>query len=292
MPQPSYCKISIVIISHNEGKYLCATVKSLLAALPAHTEVIVVDDWSTDGSTNDLQQNSVVRRLRPPKRLGTVRARNFGARHARGEMIVFSDAHVEVPDHWPDLLAPLARPTTGAVGPVISMLNRPAAKGYGLRFRDAALNCEWGSLEKQIPYPVPMLGAGFFAMRRDVFVAIGGFDPGMIRFGMEDPDLDIRLWTFGYECLLVPSVEVAHLFRDDHSFQDWETFLHNMVRYATVHFGEKRMNRMLDCYSQDASLPAALARVAASDAQARRRAVQAMRYYDDDWYFSKFSMTS
>jgi GT2 family glycosyltransferase len=170
------------------------------------------------------------------------------------------------------------------------MMYRPTAKGYGLRFRDAALNCEWGGLEAPYPYPVPMLGAGFFAMRREVFFAIGGFDAGMIRFGMEDPDLDIRLWTFGYQCLLVPSVEVAHLFRDDHAFQDWPTFLHNVIRYATIHFGEQRRKRLIDSYSSDDYLPAALARVSTSDAWKRRREIQSSRFYDDDWYFKRFAM--
>lgn len=285
------CEVSIVIISHNEGAYLRRTVQSILAALPRRCEVLVVDDWSTDGSALGLPRAGTVRVLRPPRRLGTVKARNHGARQAHGEVIVFSDAHVEVPKGWFDpLLAPLAKPTVGATGPVISMMYRPAAKGYGLRFRDAALNCEWGGLEGPHPYPVPMLGAGFFAMRRDVFFAIGGFDEGMIRFGMEDPDLDIRLWTFGYQCQLVPTVEVAHLFRDDHAFQDWSTFLHNVMRYATIHFGERRRERLIESYSSDNCLPEALARVSRSDAWKRRRQIQSLRYYDDDWYFKRFAM--
>jgi len=188
------------------------------------------------------------------------------------------------------LLPPLARTSVGAVGPVISMLSQRNAKGFGLRFRDAALNCEWGDWQQRDPYPVPMLGAGFFAMRRDVFHAMGGFDPGMVKFGMEDPDLDIRLYTFGYECLLVPSVEVAHLFRNDHAFQDWETFLHNVMRYATIHFSPERMEKLIKSYSKDSSLPGALARVAASDAPQRRREIQSARLYDDNWYFGRFGM--
>jgi GT2 family glycosyltransferase len=292
MGRSSYCRASIIVITHNEGKYLARTIESLLVALPPWTEVLVVDDWSTDDSTKGLQ-NGVVKVLRPPKHLGAVRARNYGARHASGEILVFSDAHVEVPEGWFDpLVAPLARPSVGATGATISMLHHRDAKGYGLRFRDAALNCEWGQWEESNPYPVPMLGAGFFAMRRNVFEAVGGFDPGMIRYGMEDPDLDIRLWTFGYECLVVPTVEVAHLFRDDHAFQDWESFLHNMVRYGTVHFSEERLKRLIESYSGDGDLPGALARVAASDAWVRRREIQGMRFHDDNWYFDKFGMSS
>jgi GT2 family glycosyltransferase len=208
-------------------------------------------------------------------------------------VIVFSDAHVEVPKGWYEpLVAPLTKQTVGATGPVISMLHHPAAKGYGLRFKDAALNCEWGDWQGPNPHAVPLLCAGFFVMRRDLFQAMGGFDTGMIRYGMEDPDLNIRLWTFGYECLLVPSVEVAHLFRDDHAFQDWETFLHNVLRYGTVHFSEDRLKRLMKSYSADHDLPRALARVATSDAWLRRREIQSVRCRTDEWYFNLFGMDS
>lgn len=292
MAKRTPCRTSIVIISRNEGQYLGRSVESILAALPPHSEILVVDDWSTDGSADGLPNDGTVRVLRPPRRLGAVRARNYGARYARGPIIVFSDAHVEVSKGWFDpLFAPLARPGVGATGPVISMLYHPEAKGYGLRFCDEALNCEWCQWEGPNPFPVPILGAGFFAMRRDVFTAIGGFDAGLILCGMEDPDLDIRLWTFGYECQVVPSVEIAHLFRGaDHWFDDWRAFLHNVVRYATIHFGEERRRRLIERYSADASLPEILEEVSRSDAWKRRRQIQSARFYDDDWYFKRFDM--
>src|SRR5215469_3484592 len=161
----SNCKVSIIVISHNEGEYLRGTVASLLASPPPDAEILVIDDWSTDGSTEGLE-NNLVRVIRPGKRLGTVKARNFGARQAKGQIVVLSDAHVEVPERWFEpLLAPLANPSVGAVGPTITAMYDTGSKGFGLRFRDSALNCEWGRREGPRPYPVPLLGAGFFAMR-------------------------------------------------------------------------------------------------------------------------------
>jgi GT2 family glycosyltransferase len=59
-----------------------------------------------------------------------------------------------------------------------------------------------------------LLGAGaarlFIAMRREVFAEIGGFDDGMLVYGiMEDSELSVNLWAPGYQCLLVPTIEVA-----------------------------------------------------------------------------------
>jgi GT2 family glycosyltransferase len=283
--------VSVVVISHNEGRWLGATVESLHRSLPAGGEIIVVDDWSTDHSAESLEPHRALRVLRPGQRLGAVRARNFGASRARNEIIVFSDAHVDVPRDWAEkMLAPLERSDVGAVGPAIAMKYHREAVGYGLRFSDEALNCEWGPWHGSAAHPVPILGAAFMAMRRELFKAFGGFDRGMIRFGMEDPDLDIRLWTFGYACMVVPTVEVGHLFREDHPFADYEQFLHNMLRYGVIHFSRERLRRLIASYVDDEYLPVALARVLCSDAQIRRRKIQCKRIHTDDWYFDKFGM--
>jgi GT2 family glycosyltransferase len=128
-------------------------------------------------------------------------------------------------------------------------------------------------------------------MRRDVFEAVGGFDPGLVIWGMEDAELSLRLWTLGYECALVPAVDVAHLFRPAHPYRvDWEVVLHNLLRVAAVHFGGARIERLVACLTANSAFPAAFARLAAGDAWARRAAFQAERRYDDDWFFRRFDM--
>ena len=283
----------MVVISHNEGAHLRRTVHSLLASLPADGEIIVVDDHSTDSSADGLRTGyDGVRVLRPAERLGAAAARNYGAAQAGGEILVFSDAHVEVPLGW---LAPLrtalARPRVGAVNPVVATMGHLESKGYGFRWQDSALNVEWLGPRGDAPYPVPFACSGFLALRREVFEAVGGFDPGLVLWGMEDSELSLRLWLLGYECLLVPSLEVAHLFRDSHPYKvHWEVLLHNMLRVAVVHFGAERTRRVVACLTGNRGFPAAFARLADSDAWTRRGAVRAARRYDDDWFFQRFGM--
>src|SRR5215210_2924280 len=98
--RPSF---SAVIPAHNEGDSLQRTVHALLATLPADGEIVVVDDGSSDGCADFLDSGyPAVRRLRPPVRLGAPAARNAGARDARGELLVFCDAHVIPPFGWAD----------------------------------------------------------------------------------------------------------------------------------------------------------------------------------------------
>lgn len=289
----SSVSVSVVVISHNEGAHLRRTVHSLLATLPADGEVIVVDDGSTDGSADEFATGyGGVTVLHPPERLGAARARNAGAGAAQGAVIAFSDAHVTVPlGWWQPLLAVLDRPDVGAVGPIISAMGATDRKAFGFRWRDAALNVEWLGWQSDEPHPVPMLGSGFFAMRREVFDQIGGFDPGLVLWGMEDAELSLRLWTLGYECWLVPAVDVEHLFRPAHPYRlDWETLLTNMLRVAVVHFGPERTRRVVGCLTTNSAFPGAFARLAGSDTWTRRAGVRAARRYDDEWFFRRFGM--
>jgi LPS sulfotransferase NodH/GT2 family glycosyltransferase len=294
----SLATISVVVISHNEGENLHRTINSLQVGLPNNSEIIVVDDSSTDGSTERLNSmDGRITVLHPKSRLGVASARNFGARHTRGDIIVFSDAHVSVPNDW---VAPLAdaliRRDVGAVAPAISMMGRIGRKGYGGYVHAGELTWRWLGLQGRNPYQVPLLCGCFLAIRRDVLEATGGFDSGMIMYGLEDIEFSLRLWLLGYECLVVPALEVEHQFRiKDAGLPDyqshWLPVLHNMLRLAVMHFRGDRIQQLVEQKVKNHAFPLALARVAASDAWQRRSEMQTIRRYDDDWFFSRFNTT-
>jgi glycosyltransferase involved in cell wall biosynthesis len=285
--------LSVVIISLNEGESLRRTVDNLLAGLPSQSEIIVVDDSSTDGSTAFLSDGYPgVTVLRPPERLGVSRARNFGARHAHGDVLVFSDAHVCAPPGWSEpLLEVLARPEVGAVAPAIGVMRSAAGEsvGYGQKWCDASLSVGWLGRQGSTPYPVPLLCGCFLALRRDVFTEVGGFDSGMVLWGAEDSELSIRLWTLGYECWVVPELDVQHAFRARFPYEvKWEPVLHNRFRLASIHFGPRRLLRVVERLKQYDEFAAASVRLLTGDLAARASTLRSLRRYDDDWFFSRF----
>ncbi len=284
---------SVVVVSHNEGENLLRTVHSLLDALPPASEIIVVDDTSTDGSIEALPVDRI-RVVRPETRLGISAARNLGASVSRGEILIFSDAHVDVrPGFLEPLRSTLNRPGVGAVGPLVSTRGAEDHKGCGFRWRDAGLNIEWlsGQGRGTTPYPVPMLVGCFMAVRRDAFVDVGGFDADMIVYGYEDAELSMRLWVLGYQCLLVPEVDVTHLFRSTHPYAvNWAATLHNLLRVAVVHFSAERYRRVVACLKGQDALPSALALLLDGNASERRREIKDRRKRDDEWYFREFHM--
>jgi GT2 family glycosyltransferase len=288
-------RVSVIIVSHNEGDSVRRTVANLAATIPPDGEVVVVDDLSTDGSCRDITLGERVRLYRPSRRLGAPAARNFGAQHARGDTLVFSDAHVSAPVGWFSLFdRALEQPQVGAVGPAYCEMNERDVKGYGLVISDPGLNWAW--LEKQVdsPYPVPMLGGYFIALRRSVFWQVGGFDAGFGLWGMEDLELCLRIWLLGCQCILVPTMEVAHLSRTPESSpgyqRDWQMGLRNTLRVAVLHLGEAAMRKVFDYYLCDPMFSKALAALAVSDAWYRRASLFAVRGRSDAWYFSRFGI--
>jgi GT2 family glycosyltransferase len=284
--------ISVVVPTHNEGAMLRRTVTALLASLAADAEVVVVDDQSSDESTKGIEGVPRLRMIRSPERIGAAAARNLGADAAVGSLLVFSDAHVEPDPDWArHFERALADPSVGAVGPAIVAMGAPSEAGYGRRWKDAALNAQWLPRQAAHPYPVPMLGGGFLAMRREVFEETGGFDTGLVLWGGEDLELCARLWMQDYACLVLPTVRVAHLFRSrSPSPIPWEVVLHNLLRIACVHFSEPVLTRVVTSLRRHPAFPAALARLLNSDVWTRRESVRARRAHDDDWYLTRFGM--
>ena len=95
-------RLTIVIPAFNEAAYVGATLDSVQAAAQrlrtrskVDVETIVVDNNSNDGTAAVARSRSAMVVHEPVQ--GIARARNTGARHARGEVLLFVDADVFVP---------------------------------------------------------------------------------------------------------------------------------------------------------------------------------------------------
>ena len=284
--------VSIIVISRDEGTWLDTTIARLTSTVPTDTELIVVDDCSSDGSTERLADRRRVRVVRPELRLGIARARNFGATLAHGRLLVFSDAHVDPTPGWlAAMRTTLDVRGVGAANPAIVDLVHRDRTVNGLTFHGRALNVRWVSRPAAAaPFDVPLLTGCFVAIRRDAFDAVGGFDEGMDGYGAEDLELCLRLWRTGYRCVSVPGARVAHRFVERGRQRiDPEGFLHNLLRMASVHLGEERLRQVVDAVRREPAFSSALARVLAGETGRRRREIEALCWYSDRWYFERFA---
>jgi glycosyltransferase involved in cell wall biosynthesis len=281
-------EITVVVIAHNEGAHLVETIRRLLWTLPDDAEIVIVDDASSDGSTNVVFRDRRVRLLRL-RGVGVAAARNAGASYAKGDVLVFLDGHVWVdPGWWRPLVELLGNLTIGAVSPAVAPVGG-GRRGFGLMFDGPELRVTWLERRGSTPYAVPLLPGCSVAVRRQTFVATGGFDTGMIRWGSIDNEFSLRLWLLGYELWIAPSVEVVHLFRQSHPYRvEWLWVVHNVLRLALVHFGPRRVERVMAALREYPDFAAALALARAKGLRSRRSELAAARLVSDDTFFARF----
>src|SRR5437870_13812715 len=91
--------LSVVIVSLDEGENLRRTVENLWPTLPANHELIIVDDGSTDGSSDFLAGDHRAKLLRTERR-GIAQARHLGASESQGGVSVCSGGNVIRSKGW------------------------------------------------------------------------------------------------------------------------------------------------------------------------------------------------
>jgi glycosyltransferase involved in cell wall biosynthesis len=290
---PSDPRISVIVISRNEGSFLKRTVENLTDTLPASAEIIVVDDGSTDNSCVGIARRGSRVRLLRAKGLGVAKSRNFGVKHTTGKILIFADAHLSLDSGWwRPLTDQLENPRVGAVAPGIANWKDDGLVGWGIRFDGPQMEVKWLRRKPKEPSSVPILPGCCLAMRREVFEHPGGgWDGGLHQRGNVDNEVSVRLWLLGYELLVVPEVVVRHRFRKSSPFPvGWPQYLHNRLRLAFVHFKPDRLATVISSLRQYPGFGEAMALVVDGNIGERRREIISARTRDDDWYFDRFRL--
>ena len=281
-------RCSVIIPARNEGKNLKMTVDSFLGAQEA-AELIVLDDGSQDGCAEFLAAGYGEVRLLRTGGIGPAHARNRGAELARGDVLVFADAHVRVPKGWlRAVLRALEDPAVAGLCPAIAALGDEDRVGYGQTW-DSRLKVRWLPRPKERLTPVPLLPGGFLVVRRETFEAVGGFNRGFRGWGHEDEELSLRLWLFGHNLFCLRTLTVSHLFRRRHPYRvtSLETD-HNLLRMAVSHFSVERLARTVRLLPQTGNR--LLSEVILGSALRDRERWFYSRVRTDDWFMERFSI--
>lgn len=204
--------VSAVIPTYNRRRSIERAVDSVLAQTQPPDEVIVVDDGSTDGTAELLvaRYGDRVRVLRQ-RNAGVSAARNHGAREARGDYIAFLDSD----DIWlPHRLErQLALAAASGAGLVVCNVRRVNSAGQEVNVFDRRQQFPRDGRVLEHALLNPALAPPSVLVRREAFVAVGGFDESLTT--AEDIDLMLKL-ALGTEVAVVPEVLVhAYVNRDD-----------------------------------------------------------------------------
>ena len=92
----------------------------------------------------------------------------------------------------------------------------------------------------------------------------------------------------GFRCQVVPQVEACAAAPDWDEAPDDVGRLHDRLRIATLHLGSDRLRAFLDSAAREPAFDQAAARLAASDTERRRAAIEAVSARSGDRYLESF----
>jgi glycosyltransferase involved in cell wall biosynthesis len=204
-PRPRPC-IAAIIPLYNGARYIEETLNSVFQQTSPPTEVIVIDDGSTDNGLGQaiverMARNHPIRLIRKPNG-GQSSARNLGVRESSSELLAFLDQDdVWYESHLEELVRPFQRRSVPPIGWVYSNLDEINQEG------DLTRRSFLSSLSTKHPKNLieECIGEDMFVLpsaamiNREAFERVGGFDERLS--GYEDDDLFLRILRAGYDNL-------------------------------------------------------------------------------------------
>src|ERR1035437_2471386 len=204
--------ISVAICTRNRAKLLARAVESVLTQLGSDTELLIVDNASTDETPQiaaALAAHNPAVRVWRETTLGIPSARNAALLNAHGRHILFFDDDELAEPGWLDAYRNFLKnpPTSnlGCVGgPYIEQHEAPTPAWLDPHYGSFHITTSTGRLfEGFTP------ATGNCAYPTELVVRMGGFLPQLRR--REDTELNVRLRKAGYEIWWLESARVRHI---------------------------------------------------------------------------------
>jgi GT2 family glycosyltransferase len=224
-------EVSVIIATWNGKRYALGCLSSLRDNTGSvRVEVIVVDNASTDGTSDEIRREfPSVTLIQNVTNLGFAKANNIGMAAARGRYLCLVNSDVVVPPGClENILSFMERnPRIGMLGP------KMLAPGGGVGQSVMRLPTVWntlccsvglhnlfphsklfgGFLMQDYPYnsmdDVEVLTGWFWMVSRSAFEEVGGLDEQFFMYG-EDIDWSYRFRKAGWRVVFFPQSEALH----------------------------------------------------------------------------------
>ena len=230
LPSPAP-RVSLIIPTHNGYELLRTCIDSIRSRTDyPNYEIIVVDHRSDDPTILKYFTQLEAEQVQVMRFDGVFNfsaLNNFAARHASGVFLAFLNNDLETIDAgWlEEMVSQAARPEIGAVGAMLyfpddtvqhagvilgigGLNGTPSVAGHA--FKDAARGSAGQRNRLRLVQNYSAVTAACLVVRRDVFVAVGGFDERSLAVAFNDIDFCLKVRRAGFRNLWTPFAEFYH----------------------------------------------------------------------------------
>jgi GT2 family glycosyltransferase len=211
--------VSVIVVNHNRAELLRQCLRSLLEQTYVSTEILVVDNGSSDHSRTVVESftDAPIRLLALECNRGFAGGNNVAIREAEGDFIALMNNDAMADPGWIEALIRVAQSSEEKVGMYASkilfsqtdvidkaghmMYLDGQNRGRGTGERDQ------GQYEQVEETFFPDGCAALY--RRQMLEEVEGFDESFFAYG-DDADLGVRCRWLGWKCLYVPEAVVHH----------------------------------------------------------------------------------
>lgn len=223
--------LSVIIVNYNTGDYLRHCLESLSPACSHLTsEVIVVDNASTDGSERAVTQFSGVTLIKNSRNVGFAKANNIGIKKTRGEYVLLLNPDTGIEENTLKVMVDFMRehPESGAATCKVVLANGEidwashrgfptpwASATYFLRlsklFPKSLFFAKYHLTYKNLDqiHEIDSPSGAFYLVPRKVINKVGRLDEDYFMYG-EDLDLSFRVKKAGFKIYYNPEVKIIH----------------------------------------------------------------------------------
>lgn len=235
-------KASVIVLSWNGMEYLGDCLNAVLSQEYPDCEIIVVDNGSSDGSADFVEQRyPQVRLIRNERNLGFAGGCNVGLRAATGDMLILLNQDTRVCAGWLRALGEaLEDPKIGVAGCKILYPDGETVQHAGGWIEwplGSAHHYRCGEQdddELEEPRQVEYVTGAAMAVRRDVVETVGYLDEEFWPGYFEDADFCVRAEKAGFEVWFAPEAVLTHVESASHTDEAWMWEAHHRGRMRFV----------------------------------------------------------
>ncbi len=207
----------MIVLNYNGTSAVEKCIESILAQSYAPSEIILVDNKSSDGSADAVQRLfPTIKVIRNAENLGFAEGNNVGIRKSQGDLVLLANNDVVLDREAVSQLVQHASPEVGLVGGAIHYANGKYLWSYGGLF-DPFTGMHWHALQgvsakTQLPEDpkVDYVPGALMLARRSLLDKAGLLDDYFFLYG-DDLDLALKARRLGFSISVTPNALAYHL---------------------------------------------------------------------------------